>query len=449
MAAALYGISGIRWYFGLIAAFACLPFFALTILRTWPRAARLAGAAVAALFLFASVLIGSRTSMSVVMTFVRPDKPRILEVPRAFVTYLHYSRAGFERTGGTTMIGAGHAISAVDAQLGNREEHVAPIRTNEKEVAPKPAEVHPALAVPVSTASTRPPAPKFVEVRDVPTSVDHEAVASKPAEKTPAVTNRKPPSKASFTTASTPPAPTSVKVPVASASTEKEPVAPKPSETRKTASTAASNPASTQAPSPAAKTPAVVMPASTAVAKAAPPPARVITPKPAAVPVPKTSGTAVSRPDDAATGTVAIPASHTARFLAGTAAMVLPRAIAQRLGILDVRGGRGLWLFVEVDTIAFDVVLVFCFAAVIGAVRRRELRAPVFWLILTVTVVVGGLLAYTVSNFGTLFRHREMVLLGLLLLPLAALPAKSQVPVPVPEDVHDVVGDVPDAAQSV
>lgn len=123
--------------------------------------------------------------------------------------------------------------------------------------------------------------------------------------------------------------------------------------------------------------------------------------------------------------------------------MILPRAIAQRLGILDVRGGRGLWLFVEVDTITFDVVCVFCLAALIGAVKRRELRAPVFWLIFMVTIVVGGLLAYTVSNFGTLFRHREMVLLGLLLLPLAALPPEPAAR--VPEDVRDVVGDVPDA----
>lgn len=128
--------------------------------------------------------------------------------------------------------------------------------------------------------------------------------------------------------------------------------------------------------------------------------------------------------------------------------MILPRTIAQRLGVLDVRGGRGLWLFVEIDTVVFDVVSLFCLVTIIGAIRRRELRAPVFWLILVVTVVIGGLLAYTVSNFGTLFRHREMVLLGLLLLPLAALPATSEAPAPVPEDVHVLVDDVPNAVQS-
>ena len=128
--------------------------------------------------------------------------------------------------------------------------------------------------------------------------------------------------------------------------------------------------------------------------------------------------------------------------------MILPRTVAQRLGILDVRGGRGLWIFVELDTVVFDVVCLFCLVTLAGAARRRELRAPVFWLVFVVTIVVGGLLAYTVSNFGTLFRHREMVLLGLLLLPLATLPATSEAPAGAREGVNDLAGDVPNAVQS-
>jgi hypothetical protein len=457
LAATLYGISGIRWYFGLIAVVACLPFFALTILRTSPRAARLAGVAVVVPFLFATVLIGSGPSMSTVMTFVHPDEPRILSIPRAFLMYLRYSRAGFERTGGATMIGAGHAISAVDARLGNREEHVAPtnvdvktpppkpakthravvdretaptslalhvspIRIDPKKLAPKPSEVRPAVA-------DRKAAPASVQVHGSPTTVDAKALSPKSSETRATAVDRK----------TAPPSVTHV----ASTSVEEKAVAPNPSETHPADRKAASTPLSK--PAPATDKPATVAPASTAIAKAAPPPARVI-PPPAALALRTSPGTGVNAADGPAAGTVAIPASSTARFLAGTAAMVLPRAIAQRLGILDVRGGRGLWLFVEVDTIAFDAVLVFCFAAVIGAIRRRELRAPVFWLILMVTVVVGGLLAYTVSNFGTLFRHREMVLLGLLLLPLAALP-QGDAPALAVEDAHGGAGDLPNAVQ--
>jgi hypothetical protein len=43
----------------------------------------------------------------------------------------------------------------------------------------------------------------------------------------------------------------------------------------------------------------------------------------------------------------------------------------------------------------------------------------VFWLTLLVTVAIGLALVYTVSNFGTLFRHRDMLLAGLVLLPVA------------------------------
>jgi len=117
---------------------------------------------------------------------------------------------------------------------------------------------------------------------------------------------------------------------------------------------------------------------------------------------------------------VAVPTSPVARLTAGTAALVLPRWVAQRLGIIKVAGGRGLWVFVEADTIAFDIVLLFAIIGVVRAVPRGALRVPVFWLILLVTGGIAIAVAYTVSNFGTLFRHRDMILLGLTLLPLAA-----------------------------
>jgi magnesium-transporting ATPase (P-type) len=112
--------------------------------------------------------------------------------------------------------------------------------------------------------------------------------------------------------------------------------------------------------------------------------------------------------------------SPIARVLAGTGAIVLPHSLGQWLGIFDVRGGRSLWLFVEIDTIVFDMVLAFAVFSMAVAVRRRTLGAPVFWLALFVTGTIGLALVYTVSNFGTLFRHRDMLLVGLVLLTLAA-----------------------------
>ena len=79
-----------------------------------------------------------------------------------------------------------------------------------------------------------------------------------------------------------------------------------------------------------------------------------------------------------------------------------------------------MWLFAEVDTLVFDAVVIFSIVSLIGAIRRRALREPVFWLTFFVTLMLAGALAYTVSNFGTLFRHRDMIMFGLLLASIAA-----------------------------
>ncbi len=115
-----------------------------------------------------------------------------------------------------------------------------------------------------------------------------------------------------------------------------------------------------------------------------------------------------------------LPQSRTARIFVGTAAVILPRIVAEALGFLHVAGGRGLWFFAEVDTIAFDCVLVYALLAVLQSIgRRRVIASPTLWLVGLVTLMIGGMLAYTVSNFGTLFRHREMIYFGLAVLPLA------------------------------
>jgi len=121
-------------------------------------------------------------------------------------------------------------------------------------------------------------------------------------------------------------------------------------------------------------------------------------------------------------GTVIVPSSRWMRLLVGTAAVVLPRFVAQQLGVFDVRGGHGLWVIAEVDTICFDAVLVFSIVSIAGLARRGSRPTPLFWMILLVTGAIGAVLVYTVSNFGTLFRHRDMLLLGLVFLPLAMAP---------------------------
>ena len=90
--------------------------------------------------------------------------------------------------------------------------------------------------------------------------------------------------------------------------------------------------------------------------------------------------------------------------------MFLPRAVAQRLGLVQIGGGRGFWLFADVDTLLFDAVILIAFGYCLRRLVRRERRAtPLFIMAVLMFVALCGPMSYTVTNFGTLFRLREML----------------------------------------
>ena len=122
---------------------------------------------------------------------------------------------------------------------------------------------------------------------------------------------------------------------------------------------------------------------------------------------------------------VTLPSSKIARLAAGAAALLIPRSIGEALGMFHIGGGRNLWWVTDIDTLIFDIVL---FAAVfwtVRSLRSASLRNPVFWLVTLLTVMIGVPLMYVVTNFGTLFRMREMIYLGLMLIPLALVSAPA------------------------
>ena len=106
-------------------------------------------------------------------------------------------------------------------------------------------------------------------------------------------------------------------------------------------------------------------------------------------------------------------------FVAAAIAAVTPHAIAERLRILNIKGGRGLWVFADMDTVWFDLILAAALVAIWEGRRKGSLRDPMVLSLAALAVVVGGSLLYVITNFGTLMRHRGIVGMILVLVPLA------------------------------
>jgi hypothetical protein len=127
----------------------------------------------------------------------------------------------------------------------------------------------------------------------------------------------------------------------------------------------------------------------------------------------------------------AVPAPHifgslssrAMQMLSGIAVIVIPRSIGEWLGAFHIGGGRGMMWFADIDTLVFDLALL-CATIAFGRVSV-SLRNPLAWLVVAMTLIISLPLAYTVTNFGTLFRLREMIFSGLLLTPLAVVTASS------------------------
>jgi hypothetical protein len=100
------------------------------------------------------------------------------------------------------------------------------------------------------------------------------------------------------------------------------------------------------------------------------------------------------------------------------ATLLLPRALAFRVGHVSIGGGRGLWAFADLDTVFFDLAIFASAWVIWRELRGRGRVRPSFWHILGVTAAITLLLAYEAANFGTLFRMRSMIAIGVALMPL-------------------------------
>ena len=113
---------------------------------------------------------------------------------------------------------------------------------------------------------------------------------------------------------------------------------------------------------------------------------------------------------------------HVIAAAMGLAVVFVPISLLQMISEVEIEGGRGLLSIVDLDTIVLDVASLL----VVGLLwKRRDVigdRLPfvVFGLILAVTSAF--LLGYVVTNLGTLWRLRSLIMVPLWILAVALSP---------------------------
>jgi hypothetical protein len=427
---AVYAIAGTRWYVGAIIAGASLLFLGLVANLPRPRFAGSVIAVLLFMMLGQAFLLGGDfdvpTPVRMALDVRQALHPRI-ETEAAKVVLTH-ARRGFQTTPGGTMIAPGPALVASMIPVAPKSADAAGPETPELPVAAtslsgeilKPAEkVVPAVATiapaPPPVTATIPPAPAAA-----PVPVPAPVVAPVPV---PVPVLAPVPVRAAVPAATQVPvaAPVSAVVPAAAPVLAPAP-APPPSPTVTTETIAKTETIATIAPAVVVEQKPVPVrkhhhthkapstrPAPVVVVAAAPVKA---TPPHVAAPVVRAEP----------------PQSLTAKILTGGTAMFIPRIVAQSAGLVRIGGGRGFWFFADFDTLVFDFVVFLAFAFSARSIVRRQRRVtPLFILVALVFAGLAAPMIYTVTNFGTLFRLREMLYVLAALLPLTLdLPATAR-----------------------
>jgi hypothetical protein len=440
MAAAMFLLSGLRWYFALVVLLGAAAFTILVAFRATQRKAVAFAAAVLVLFVLSrAFLFGAGPYVPPAIHDVLTPATNghgVFGAAFAMAGGVENARQGFERSGGATQIGLGGNLARLDAKA-------APARQDESHDPPRREREQHAKPQQEGADSREEAAPADVPSNAAPPAATH--VQTEPA------------AQKAASTESTLPMASAATPPVDSAPMTATAAAPPPPNHRAPAPAAVPAPApapvSTAAPTPAAtvsevpKTPPAKIEVADATPKPTPrplhhlaarktkhKPASLLQAPPAAV-ISAPAAPALARPPVAVRRAapppqprplIVVPASRVARLAAGTAAVLVPRGIGQRAGLFEIGGGKGLWWFSDLDTIVFDLVALLAVCLTFRWLRAASLRNPVFWLVAAVTVLIGVPLVYTVTNFGTLLRLREMIYLGLLLIPLALAAPQPQ-----------------------
>ena len=112
----------------------------------------------------------------------------------------------------------------------------------------------------------------------------------------------------------------------------------------------------------------------------------------------------------------------------GLGLIFVPVSLLKALSIVDFTGGRGLLTITDADTLFMDLTIVAVLALLVR--RRSAVRGqlPYVGFAAILAVAAALLMAYIVTNFGTLFRLRLLVAAPLWMLPLALSTRMSRRP---------------------
>jgi hypothetical protein len=102
-------------------------------------------------------------------------------------------------------------------------------------------------------------------------------------------------------------------------------------------------------------------------------------------------------------------------ILTGMAVLVVPISVLRLFSLVTFTGGRGLLLVTDVDTVLNDVTILV--AAYLVWRARASGKLPLVLFAIILAGVTAAAMAYVVTNFGTLFRLRLLVLAPIWCLP--------------------------------
>jgi hypothetical protein len=117
--------------------------------------------------------------------------------------------------------------------------------------------------------------------------------------------------------------------------------------------------------------------------------------------------------------------THLTGVVVGLGALLVPISLLQGLSGLELPGGRDLLFLTDIDTLFIDATIIATFVLVWTRWQTARHHLPYVAFVLVLGCTTALLLAYIVTNFGTLFRLRMLMVVPFWLLLLATSGARA------------------------